>query len=113
MKKIAMINCLRAGRICAGAACMDAFNNRKASFAEYGEEELQLTAFMRCNGCDVDPGEDKGTLDKLGRIIRSRPDAVHFGICTKKQKSGQECEIITRIAGMLEDRGINTVRGTH
>ena len=52
MKKIIMLNCLRANQVCTGAACLKAFNERTRTFAQYGEEELFLQAFFRCNGCD-------------------------------------------------------------
>ena len=113
MKKIAMVNCLNAGEICAATGCMTAFNDRKASFAPYGDEELRLTAFMRCNGCGKDPLTDKGTIGKVDWIVKEKTDVVHFGACTKNMQSGQECETIGKIAGMFEEAGIAVVRGTH
>ena len=47
MKKIIMLNCLRANQVCTGAACLKAFNERTRTFAQYGEEELFLQAFFR------------------------------------------------------------------
>ena len=74
MKKIAMLNCLKANEVCTGAACMKAFNEKSRSFERYREEETVVAAFMRCNGCDAHPGEDKGLQEKLDRqmCIRDR-----------------------------------------
>ena len=57
MKRIAILACLRSGNVCTGASCMRAFSQRKASFACYGEEPLELVAFMRCNGCQNRQGQ--------------------------------------------------------
>lgn len=53
MKKIVMLNCLRANSVCTGAACLQAFNAKTKTFARYGDEPLELVAFFRCNGCDA------------------------------------------------------------
>ena len=70
MKKIIMLNCLRANQVCTGAACLKAFNERTRTFAQYGEEELFLQAFFRCNGCDEQGNGiwDEGMDEKLERM---------------------------------------------
>ena len=50
MKKIVMLNCLRANSVCTGAACLQAFNAKTKTFARYGDEPLELVAFFRCKG---------------------------------------------------------------
>ena len=57
-KKIAMLNCLKSNRVCTGAACLKAFNERTDAFAMYQGEEAVVSAFMRCNGCEADPDDD-------------------------------------------------------
>ena len=44
MKKIVMLNCLRANSVCTGAACLQAFNAKTKTFARYGDEPLELVA---------------------------------------------------------------------
>ena len=51
MKKIAILSCLKSNDVCAGCACLTAFNKRIRSFAPYEGEDLELTAFMRCSPC--------------------------------------------------------------
>ena len=34
--KIAILNCLNANDVCAGAACLKAFNSKTRHFADYG-----------------------------------------------------------------------------
>lgn len=46
MKKIVMLNCLRANSVCTGAACLQAFNAKTKTFARYGDEPLELVAFF-------------------------------------------------------------------
>lgn len=79
MKKIIMLNCLRANQVCTGAACLKAFNERTRTFAQYGEEELFLQAFFRCNGCDEQGNGiwDEGMDEKLERMEGLHADAVH------------------------------------
>ena len=55
MKNIAILSCLKSNRVCAGVACLKAFNERRAAFAGYQDEPLTLTAFLRCTQCGVDP----------------------------------------------------------
>ena len=112
MKKIAMLNCLKANEVCTGAACMKAFNEKSRSFERYREEETVVAAFMRCNGCDAHPGEDKGLQEKLDRLVKEGVQAVHAGICTK-DRQGEECPVITDILSARESRGIEGLRGTH
>lgn len=112
MKKIAMLNCLRANEVCAGAACMKAWNEKSKSFSRYGGEETELAAFMRCNGCGSEPGLDKGLQEKINRLVKIGTDAVHVGVCTKN-KEGERCETILKIMNLLEENGIAVVDGTH
>ena len=70
MKKIVILHCLRSEENCTGAACFQAFNNRSAQFARYGDEEIQLMAFMTCNGCrKITLGDSSGLEEKIERIL--------------------------------------------
>lgn len=113
MKRIAMLNCLKANRVCAGAACLKAFYERTRAFERYGGEDLVLTAYMRCNGCDHLPDEDPGMQEKLKRLVSERTDVLHIGRCTILPDAGAECPVITRAAAIAEAGGITVVRGTH
>lgn len=112
MKKIAMLNCMKLNEICAGASCMRAFNEKKASFARYEGEEISLVAFMRCNGCDALPDSDEGLREKLDRLETIGTEVVHVGVCTK-QKDGSRCPTMQTILDAIERRGIPIVDGTH
>lgn len=86
MKKIVMLNCLRANSVCTGAACLQAFNAKTKTFARYGDEPLELVAFFRCNGCDV-PQDDAGMEEKIERV----PFPVSWTVkMKKKQKETQD-----------------------
>ena len=94
MKKIIMLNCLRANQVCTGAACLKAFNERTRTFAQYGEEELFLQAFFRCNGCDEQGNGiwDEGMDEKLERMEGLHADAVRASsasptVCTSRAHS--------------------------
>ena len=110
--KLAMLNCLKSNRVCTGAACLQALNERKKSFAQYKGQNIELTAFMRCNGCDIDPEGDKGIIEKMDRLQKIGTEVLHVGVCTVK-KEGGECPTITKMIEMAQQRGIRVVRGTH
>ena len=112
--KIAMLNCLKANDVCAGASCLRAFNTRSRHFKPYGETPLELTAFARCSGCEA--GIDEGFKEKLERIVSEGTEVCHLGVCTQlRSENGEsrECQTITKAAEYLEERGVRIVRGTH
>ena len=78
MKKIAILNCLKANDVCTGAACLKAFNNRNRHFEPYGDEPLELVAMGRCNGCEA--GIDEGFQEKLDRILQEGAEICHLGV---------------------------------
>ncbi len=109
--KIAILNCLNANDVCAGAACLKAFNSKTRHFAEYGDTPLELIAFGRCSGCGH--GIDEGFREKLERIVSEGAEACHLGVCTRMPGTREECPTITEAAAWLEARGVRVVRGTH
>ena len=118
MKKIAILTCLNSNRVCTGASCLKAMNERKKAFSGYQGQEVELMAFMHCNGCGTEPEEDKGLLEKIERLEKIGVETVHVGICgMKKDKEDPErvweCPTITKIVEMIEKRGISVIRGTH
>ena len=109
--KIAMLNCLRANDVCAGAACLRAFNAKIRHFAPYGDTPLELTAFARCSGCEA--GLDAGFAEKLDAIVHAGTEVCHLGVCTVRDDTKAECPVITQAADHLAARGVRIVRGTH
>lgn len=112
MKKIAFLNCLKANRVCTGASCFRAFNNRTRSFERYADQDVEVAAFMRCNGCESDPLTDDGILEKVERLKEEQVETVHLGACTKNRE-GKRCPTIEKIMKLIEERGIELVDGTH
>lgn len=111
MKRIAILNCLKANDVCTGAACLKAFNSRSRHFEPYGSEPLELVAMARCNGCGA--GIDEGFQEKLDRILQEGAEACHLGVCTVDPTTKRECATITAAARYLQERGVKIVRGTH
>ena len=109
--KIAVLNCLKANDVCAGAACLKAFNAKTRHFEAYGDTPLELVAFARCSGCEA--GIDDGFREKLDRIVSEGAEACHFGVCTRIFEHKEECSVITKAAEYLETNGVRIVRGTH
>ncbi len=114
MKHIAILTCLDACKVCTGASCLKAWNDRTRGFAPYAGEEAQLDAFFHCNGCSSQPEDDPGMREKLDRLQSMGVTAVHTGVCTCKGPDYKAyCPNIAQIVSLLEQRGIQVIRGTH
>ena len=112
MKKIAMLTFLKANRVCTGAACFQAFHEQTRGFEISRGQQVQVAAFMKCNGCDSDPIKDEGMREKVERLKKEQVEAVHLGACTIR-KDGSRCENIARIAEMIREQGIVIMDKTH
>lgn len=114
MKRIAIITCLDACRVCTGAGCLHAWNRRERSFAPYAGQAVSLEAFFHCNGCGAAPETDAGMREKLDRLQHMGVDIVHIGICAvKNRETGALCPTMEKIQEMLHSRNIQTTLGTH
>ncbi len=111
MKRIAVLTCLEATHICSGASCFSALNNRRAFFADYAGEQIELVAFFHCNGCAADYDNDAEYLEKIERVCAERPDVIHVGKCTYYK--GALCPVIGRMIDYFKKRDIPIVIGTH
>lgn len=114
MKKIAILTCLDACKVCTGASCLTAWNGRKRHFARYASEDVCLSAFFHCNGCGTDLRSDAGMLEKLDRLQSEGVETVHLGVCTvKDRENGALCPVMETVQDMLRERQIQTILGTH
>ena len=114
MKKLAILRCLNTSMSCTGSGCLKALRDKSKAFVSYADEEVILSSFFLCNGCDKDPSTDEGMLKKLDRLQKMEIDVVHTAGCTMKDKETQKrCPNVEKIVEMLQERGIQTVHGTH
>ena len=112
MRKIAILACGKTGRRCTFSGCLKAFRERSKAFEVYGEEELELTCVMRCNGCDA--GFDEDFKYKLEKAAEKGVQTCHLGHCVNRRElEKKECPVITQAADYMWDLGIEVVRGTH
>lgn len=114
MRKIAILRCLDVSMRCTGSGCLKAWNNRDKAFSTYADEDVTLAAFLNCNGCGQDPAGDEGMIKKLDRLRKMGVEIVHTSSCAMKDRENQVyCPNMEKIVGMLRERGIRTVHGTH
>lgn len=106
--KIAILHCRKASDVCTGAACLNAYHNRKKSFAQYGDENLELAAFFDCGGCGIDRAVHSGMQEKLERLRKEAVCKIHIGVCIDKK-----CPEMDNIIAMLEQYRIPYEFGTH
>ena len=113
--KIGILTCIHSNDVCTRAGCLKAFNQRTDYFRDY-PQDTELAVLMTCNGCKKyrpeEPEQDEGILEKLDRLTQEHVTVIHVGVC-RLLKNKKECERITKICRMLEERGIRVVRGTH
>lgn len=114
-EKIGILTCMRSNDVCTRAGCLKAFNQRTDYFRDY-PQDTELAVLMTCNGCKKyrpeEPEQDEGILEKLDRLAQEHVTVIHVGVC-RLLKNKKECERITKICRMLEERGIRVVRGIH
>ena len=110
MKKIAILTCLDATKVCSGAACFRAFNNRDAAF-ENCPLDTELIAFFHCNGCKCDYEHDTEYIEKIETLHKLGIDELYIGKCTKIK--GVECAIIQKIILQLSSATMIVTKGTH
>jgi Predicted metal-binding protein len=113
LKQIAILSCLQANDVCAGAACMRALNERKEGFERYRGEEVRLCAFMRCSRCHSSVYTDQGMEEKMHRLLQEGVDTVHIGICAFQKEREALCTSMAENVKWLEEHGICVVWGTH
>lgn len=113
--RIGILTCIHSNDVCTRAGCLNAFNHRTDYFRDY-PKETELAVLMTCNGCKEErpeePDEDKGILEKLDRIMQENVAVIHVGVC-RLLENREECERITKICRMLEERSVRIIRGTH
>ena len=92
------------------------FAEMKKSGKEFNLEDTILAAVMTCNGCketnEKEPAEDEGILEKADRLVSEKISVIHVGVCRLNEEK-KECPRITQICGLIEERGIKVIRGTH
>lgn len=90
-------------------------SGKKRFFSGYPEDMI-LAAVMTCNGCKEtnakEPAEDAGILEKADRLVSEKISVIHVGVCRLNEEK-KECPRITQICGLIEERGIKVIRGTH
>ena len=112
MKKIAILNCLKANQNCSGNGCFKALNERSGGFEPYKDEEVEVTAFTRCSNCGKTTDEDEGMKKKLDRIADVGTETVHIGVCARA-KDGTHCRFMQNHADYLTGRGVEVIWKTH
>ncbi len=60
IQKIAILHCRKSGNVCTGAACFRSFYDRKKAFEQYQGQNVELSAYFDCNGCEADKLTDPG-----------------------------------------------------
>ena len=105
MKKIAIYVCGEISKTCTANGCLNAFNEKKDSFADYAFEQLELVSFNTCNGCDKAPVESLEL--KIEKFKKAEVDTVHLSTCIRGR-----CDHYETFAEMLSE-SFNVIGYTH
>ena len=108
MKKIGILPCRKVGLTCTGAGCFKVYNEKLKFFERYKDEDVQLSVFFDCSGCEADKKTDAGFLKKMRRLKENDIEIVHLSQCI-----GDECPHRNEIIDALKNNEIEIVEGTH
>ena len=117
--KLAILHCRKSSRVCTGAACFRAFYDRIRSFAPYHGQEMELSAYFDCGGCEVeDVTADPNIREKLERLKKEGVFIIHVGICmcehtNRKGEVVEACSHYAPFRTLMESYGFTVVAGTH
>jgi len=104
MKKIAILICKNVSNKCTGSGCFKAFNQRKDAFEGYSDE-IELSSFTHCSGCDEEAEE---LLEKKIQKWRDTGiDTVHLSTCIRGR-----CHLYETWAKQLSE-DFNVIGYTH
>jgi len=106
--KIAIMHCRNASNVCTGAGCMSVFNKKEKHFEQYKNQDIELCAFIDCNGCSCNRETDEGFIEKMDRLKSMNVDKIHIGVCIYKY-----CEHFESIKNAIERYGFEYELGTH
>ncbi len=111
MKRIAVLRCLKSSSHCSGAGCLKILFNKDKVYSKYQEEDIQLTAFWTCNGCDdISLGDEEGLRRKIASMERFSVDVVHLSHCVFKKNTDGSEEICPRVRAIVSELGKIGVR---
>ena len=120
MKKIGILTCLNSNDVCTRAGCLSAFRERRDFFSGYPEDTILAAASAQ--GIEIpkeEPlkeestkAENEGILEKADRLVSEKISVIHVGVCRLNEEK-KECPRITQICGLIEERRIKVIRGTH
>ena len=108
IQKIAILHCLKSGNVCTGAACFRSFYDRKKAFEQYQGQNVELSAYFDCNGCEADKLTDPGFTEKLERMRQEHVDRIHIALCCVKR-----CPQLEQLKSAMDRAGLSYVEGSH
>ena len=112
MKKIVILTCKKASRVCTGAACLKAFNQKTKTFEQYLDEPIELEAFSSAAAALKKQGRNLGRGNGgKGRTPVEYPSVSSYDVF--KKKKGSSMSYIQRVADRLKEQGAVLVDGSH
>jgi predicted metal-binding protein len=80
--KVGIITCSNMTRVldCPVGACLKDLHQRKGTFAEYGDDDVELVGTTSCNGCPTAAGVD-AILPKAEGLVRYGATHIHLSYC--------------------------------
>jgi len=111
MKKIGIIACANTTNIldCPLSPCLRDFYDRKGEFAEYKNEELELSGIISCQGC-LGGLAPETILSKANSLVYYGTEAIHLAYCMKIL-----CPYVQKYVKILKEAypKLDIVLGTH
>jgi predicted metal-binding protein len=109
--KIGIVTCSNATRVldCPVGACLKDMYERKGTFEEYKNQEIELAGIISCNGCPTVAGEAI-ILPKIESLLHYGATHIHMSYCMTVV-----CPFVKKYIMVIRDNfpEINLIEGTH
>lgn len=81
MKKIGIFICGDVAERCTANGCLRAFNEKNDAFERYSNEDIILSSFNTCIGCEKDPLANLEV--KIEKFLKAEIEVVHLSTCIR------------------------------
>ncbi|MEY8339169.1 CGGC domain-containing protein [Lachnospiraceae bacterium 62-35] len=96
--KVGIIRCMQTEDFCPGTADFKAIRERKGSFEQLKDDEIEIVGFINCGGC---PG--KKAVLRTRELVKRGADTIAFASCIQKgTPMGYPCPFAKKMKELVQ-----------